>query len=44
MAAAGHRVVGEVVAFQLDGAPVRVAYVHGPDGVILTLLERSMPE
>ena len=41
LAAAGYAVAGEVVPFEVDGRPVRVAYVHGPDGVVLTLLERG---
>ena len=38
---AGHAAVNEVVAFVVEGASVRVAYVHGPDGVILTLIQES---
>jgi catechol 2,3-dioxygenase-like lactoylglutathione lyase family enzyme len=41
MAAAGYPAAGEVVRFQVDGGPVLVAYVRGPDGVILTLLQRG---
>lgn len=40
LAAGGHRPAGEVVPFMVDGDQVRVAYVDGPDGVVLTLLER----
>lgn len=38
---AGYAAVNEVVAFVVEGASVRVAYVHGPDGVILTLIEEG---
>jgi catechol 2,3-dioxygenase-like lactoylglutathione lyase family enzyme len=41
MATAGYERVGEIVPFEVDGAPVLVAYIHGPDGVILTLLQRG---
>lgn len=41
MAAAGYDRVGDVVPFEVDDAPVLVAYVHGPDGVVLTLLQRG---
>jgi catechol 2,3-dioxygenase-like lactoylglutathione lyase family enzyme len=41
LAAAGYRIVNEIVAFLVEGTPVEVAYVHGPDGVILTLLEEG---
>ena len=43
MAAAGHRAIGEVVALVVEGAPARVVYVEGPDGVVLTLLEERSP-
>jgi catechol 2,3-dioxygenase-like lactoylglutathione lyase family enzyme len=35
---AGYGLVNEVVEFVVKGKPVEVAYVRGPDGVILTLL------
>jgi catechol 2,3-dioxygenase-like lactoylglutathione lyase family enzyme len=34
----GYDLVNEVVEFMVEGKPVEVAYVRGPDGVILTLL------
>lgn len=40
LTAAGHRSAGEVVPFAVDGDNFKVAYVNGPDGVVLTLLER----
>ncbi len=39
LAAAGYGIVNEVVEFVVEGNAVQVAYVHGPDGVILTLLQ-----
>lgn len=41
LAAGGYPVVNEVVEFVVEGATVEVAYVHGPDGVILTLLQEG---
>ena len=41
MATSGYERAGEVVPFEVDGAAVLVAYVHGPDGVILTLMQRG---
>jgi hypothetical protein len=41
LAAAGYRMVNEIVAFLAEGVSVQVAYIHGPDGVILTLLEEG---
>jgi catechol 2,3-dioxygenase-like lactoylglutathione lyase family enzyme len=41
MARAGCPRAGDVVPFVVDGVTVRVAYVHGPDGVVLTLLQRG---
>jgi catechol 2,3-dioxygenase-like lactoylglutathione lyase family enzyme len=41
MRRAGYPPVGEVVSFEVDGRSVRVVYVHGPDGVVLTFLERE---
>ena len=38
LAAAGYGLVGEIVDFIVEGRPVLVAYVRGPDGVVLTLL------
>ena len=39
LAAAGYPAAGEIVPFDtVDGGPVRVAYVHGPDGVVLTFI------
>ena len=38
---AGYSPVNEVVAFVVEGASVRVAYVNGPDGVILTLIQEG---
>jgi catechol 2,3-dioxygenase-like lactoylglutathione lyase family enzyme len=35
---AGYGLVNEIVEFMVDGKRVDVAYVRGPDGVILTLL------
>jgi catechol 2,3-dioxygenase-like lactoylglutathione lyase family enzyme len=43
LAAAGHGMVNEIVRFIVEGKPVEVAYVHGPDGVILTLLQDGGP-
>jgi catechol 2,3-dioxygenase-like lactoylglutathione lyase family enzyme len=40
----GYPPLGEVVGFVVAGRPVRVAYVYGPDGVIVTLLERAEME
>jgi catechol 2,3-dioxygenase-like lactoylglutathione lyase family enzyme len=39
--AAGHPVVGEVLSLFWEGEPVSAAYVNGPDGVVLTLLDRG---
>jgi catechol 2,3-dioxygenase-like lactoylglutathione lyase family enzyme len=41
---AGYRCTGEVLSLTVEGEPVRVAYVGGPDGVVLTLLERETGE
>jgi len=41
MAKAGYAPAGDVVPFSVEGDAVRVAYVNGPDGVVLTLLERE---
>jgi catechol 2,3-dioxygenase-like lactoylglutathione lyase family enzyme len=38
---AGYVLVNEVVEFTVEGRSVEVAYVRGPDGVILTLLDES---
>lgn len=38
---AGHAAAGEVLSLAVEGETVRVAYVEGPDGVVLTLLERG---
>jgi catechol 2,3-dioxygenase-like lactoylglutathione lyase family enzyme len=38
---AGYRTVNEIVDFGVQDRQLRVAYVHAPDGVILTLLEES---
>jgi hypothetical protein len=43
LAEAGYQAVGEVVPFVVEGASVRVAYIDGPDGVVLTLFERGGP-
>jgi catechol 2,3-dioxygenase-like lactoylglutathione lyase family enzyme len=42
LAAAGHPAMGETMPFAVDGGPIRVAYVQGPDGVVLTLLEHGI--
>lgn len=41
LTAAGYPTAGEVVAVRWEGMMVKVAYVAGPDGVVLTLLERE---
>jgi catechol 2,3-dioxygenase-like lactoylglutathione lyase family enzyme len=41
LAGAGYLAAGEIVSFDTDDGPVRVAYVHGPDGVVLTFMERD---
>jgi catechol 2,3-dioxygenase-like lactoylglutathione lyase family enzyme len=38
---AGYRTVNEIVDFGVEDRQLRVAYVHAPDGVIVTLLEES---
>ena len=38
---AGYLCAGEVLSLTVEGQTVRVAYVEGPDGVVLTLLERE---
>jgi len=38
---AGYRRGGEIPSLTVEGKAVRVAYVGGPDGVVLTLLERE---
>jgi catechol 2,3-dioxygenase-like lactoylglutathione lyase family enzyme len=43
LSAAGHPPAGAVVSFHIEGNAVRVAYVDGPDGVVLTFLERVAP-
>ena len=43
LAANGYRQVNDVVEFAVEGKPVQVVYVHGPDGVILTLLQEGKP-
>jgi catechol 2,3-dioxygenase-like lactoylglutathione lyase family enzyme len=43
LADAGYPIVNEVVEFVIDSGTVAVAYVHGPDGVILTLLQEVVP-
>ncbi len=40
ISAAGYQPAGEVVPFQVERDEVLVVYVEGPDGVVLTLLER----
>lgn len=40
---AGFPLVNEIVDFVVEGAPVRVAYVNGPDGVIQTLIQTGAP-
>lgn len=42
LGAAGYPMVNEIVEFEVEGAAVLVAYVHGPDGVILTLLQEGV--
>jgi catechol 2,3-dioxygenase-like lactoylglutathione lyase family enzyme len=37
----GYRPLGEVTPFIEEGRPVLVAYVDGPDGVIVTLLQTA---
>lgn len=37
----GHPPVNEIVDFVVEGDAVRVAYVQGPDGVILTLIQEG---
>jgi catechol 2,3-dioxygenase-like lactoylglutathione lyase family enzyme len=39
LSAAGYGLVNEVVECLVEGEPVQVAYLRGPDGVILTLLQ-----
>ena len=39
--AAGYPVVNEIVDFTVESEAVRVCYVEGPDGVVLTLLQRG---
>ena len=39
LAGAGYKPAGKIVRFDTDGGPVLVAYVHGPDGVVLTFME-----
>jgi catechol 2,3-dioxygenase-like lactoylglutathione lyase family enzyme len=41
LAEAGFTRAGDVVTFPIEGGAVRVVYVNGPDGVIVTLLERG---
>lgn len=43
LAAAGYAPVNEIVEFVVDGRPVQVAYVHAPDGVLVTLLQEGRP-
>jgi catechol 2,3-dioxygenase-like lactoylglutathione lyase family enzyme len=43
LAAAGFSPAGDVVPFTLGRQTVQVVYVNGPDGVILTLLEKGIP-
>ena len=40
LAAAGHPMAGEIVPFIVEGSEVLAAYVAGPDGVVLTLIEQ----
>ncbi len=41
LAANGFPLVKDVVEFAVEGKPVQVAYVSGPDGVTLTLLQEG---
>jgi hypothetical protein len=41
LAAGGYPTAGEVLSVTWEGTRVKVAYVAGPDGVVLTLLERE---
>jgi catechol 2,3-dioxygenase-like lactoylglutathione lyase family enzyme len=41
LAAGGYPTLGEVLSVTWEGTMVKVAYVAGPDGVVLTLLERE---
>ncbi|HET7716264.1 MAG TPA: VOC family protein [Bauldia sp.] len=41
LAAAGYATAGEVLSLNWEGKAVSVAYVNGPDGVVLTLLEHG---
>lgn len=41
LAAAGYALVNEIVEFVVEAQPVQVAYVHAPDGVIVTLLQEG---
>lgn len=41
LADGGYPLVNEIVDFVVEDAAVRVAYVRGPDGVILTLIQES---
>lgn len=41
MRAAGYPTAGEMLTVRWEGTMVKVAYVAGPDGVVLTLLERE---
>lgn len=41
LAAAGYGLVNEIVEFIVEDRAVQVAYVHAPDGVIVTLLQEG---
>jgi glyoxylase I family protein len=41
LGAAGYPLANEIVPFVEAGRPVRVAYFEGPDGVVLTLLQKG---